>query len=130
MAPDTKTILLAEDEEPVRTFVNALLEASGYSVIVAVDGKDALEKSRAHAGRIDLLLSNIEMPGMNGVELATQLRRERAETRILLISGFPSGLLVLDEGWQFLPKPFVPNMLKAKIRLMLQEADPEDTLKQ
>lgn len=129
MAPDTKTILLAEDEEPVRTFVNALLEASGYSVILAVDGKDALEKSKAYAGKIDLLLSNIVMPGMNGVELATRLRLERAETGILLMSGFASGFLVLDEGWQFLPKPFVPEMLKAKIRRMLKEANPEDTPK-
>jgi DNA-binding response OmpR family regulator len=122
----TRTILLAEDEETLRHFIGGLLQSNGYSVIIAVDGRDALEKSKAHAGKIDLLLSNIQMPGMTGIELATQLSLERPETKVLLISALPSGMLVLDQGWHFMPKPFLPNMLRAKIRTIFGEDKPED----
>jgi two-component system cell cycle sensor histidine kinase/response regulator CckA len=121
MSPDgsTKTILLVEDEQQVRTFVLALLQKNGYNVIKAVDGLDALEKARNVQGTIHLLLSDTEMPRMTGVELATQMFRERPETRILLMSGLPSGLLILNEGWQFLPKPFMAEMLKVKVSHIL-----------
>ncbi len=90
MSPDgKKTILLAEDEADYRTPLLALLEKSGYNVIVAVDGLDALERARDHKAEIHLLLSNLQMPRMNGIELATQLCIERPETGILLISGGP-----------------------------------------
>ncbi len=56
---------------------------------------------------IDLLLSNIQMPGMTGIELATQIKIERPAIRVLLMSGFDSGLLVLNSGWRFLHKPFL-----------------------
>ena len=116
-----KTILLAEDEAPVRSFVLSLLKKSGYNIIVAVDGLEALQKAKEHKGKIHLLLSNIQMPRMTGIDLATQLRIERPETGILLISGMDAGMLVLNHGWQFLPKPFMPQMLKEKIALMLND---------
>jgi two-component system cell cycle sensor histidine kinase/response regulator CckA len=121
MDSDRKTILLAEDDEAVREFVKAVLSVSQFNVITAVDANDAMEKAAAWEGRIDLLLSNIQMPGMTGIELATQLQRQRPEMKVLLMSGLQTGILVLDEGWQFLPKPFVPNMLRDKIRAMLGE---------
>lgn len=116
-----KTILLAEDEWPIRSLVLTLLQESGYSVIVAGDGIDALERAREHKGEIHLLLSNIQMPRMTGIELATQLCIERPETGILLISGMDAGMLVLDHGWQFLPKPVMPQMVKQKIESMLKD---------
>jgi DNA-binding response OmpR family regulator len=64
------------------------------------------------------------MPGMTGIELAIQLNQERAATKILLISGLASGLLVLNNGWQFLPKPFVGDMLRDRIRDFLSEQPP------
>jgi len=112
---------LVEDEHAVRSFVLSLLTREGYSVITAVDGIDALEKAGRYDGAIDLLLSDVEMPRMTGVELATQFFQIRPATRILLMSGMPSGLLVLNEGWQFLPKPFMADILRMKIRHILKK---------
>jgi DNA-binding response OmpR family regulator len=116
-----KTILFADDDGQLQKFVAALLHNLGYKVILASDGKDALQKARAFDGVIDLLLSDVEMPGMTGIELAIQLDRERPDTKILLISGLDSGLLVLNNGWQFLPKPFMADMLRDRIRDYLTE---------
>lgn len=129
MAPtqNGKTILLAEDERPVRTFVLIMLQKAGYNVIIAVDGQDGLKKSRQFKGTIDLLLSDVEMPNMTGVELATQIQIDRPEIGVLLMSGMASGMLLLNEGWQFLPKPFMFNILREKIKhlLLRQSAKPE-----
>lgn len=123
MAPaeNGKTILLAEDEQPVRTFVLGMLQKNGYSVIVAIDGRDALNKSREFEGIIHLLLSDVQMPNMTGIELATQLQIDRPNIRVLLMFGMAAGMLLLNEGWQFLPKPFMCNMLKDKVRETLRD---------
>ena len=71
------TILFAEDNSRIQELVAALLHSSGYNVIVAGDGREALLKARAFDGFIHLLLSDIDMPGMTGIELATQLSQER-----------------------------------------------------
>ena len=117
-----RTILLAEDDSTVREFIVELLTTGGFKVLTAEDGLDALEKAKNHSGKIDLLLSNLQMPRMTGIELATQISMERPETKVLLMSGLTSGLLLLGKGWQFLPKPFLPDMLKQKIELVLNEA--------
>ena len=116
-----KTILFADDDGQIQKFVAALLSKCGYNLIVANDGFIALQKARDYHGVIHLLLSDIEMPGMTGIELAIQLGRERPETKVLLISGLDSGLLVLNNGWQFLPKPFMADMLRDKVRDFLSE---------
>jgi len=118
------TILLAEDDEQVRKFVSTLLHGCGYHVIEAIDGIGALQKARVFEGTIHLLLSDIEMPNMTGIELAIQLNKERPGTKILLISGLASGMLVLNNGWQFLPKPFLAKMLRDRIRDFLAEQTP------
>src|ERR1044071_28698 len=74
-----KSILLAEDERPLRKLVLKILRAAGYNVIVAADGRDGLEKSRQFNGTIHLLLSDVEMPNMTGIELATQIQIVRPE---------------------------------------------------
>jgi two-component system cell cycle sensor histidine kinase/response regulator CckA len=116
-----ETILLADDDGPLRQFVAALLIKCGYNLILASDGKEALQKSKEFHGEIHLLLTDVELPGMTGIELAIQLNRERADTKILMISGLDSGLLVLNNGWQFFPKPFMADMLRDKIRDFLTE---------
>lgn len=123
MAPtgNGKTILLAEDEHPVRSFVLAMLQKCGYNVLVAVDGQDALNQSRRFEGAIHLLLSDVQMPNMTGIELATQLQIDRPSIRVLLMSGMVSGMLLLNEGWQFLPKPFMANLLKDRVHHLLAE---------
>src|SRR5437868_4074001 len=115
------TILFADDDGQLQKFVTTLLKAQGYRVLTATDGKDALQKARDFDGIIHLLLSDIEMPGMTGIELAIQLNRERPDTKILMISGLESGLLILNNGWQFLPKPFLSDMLRDRIRDFLSE---------
>ena len=123
-ANSEKTILFADDDGQLQVFVSTLLARCGYNVITANSGTDALEKAREFDGVIHLLLSDVEMPGMTGIELATQLNQERPDTKILLISGLPSGILVLNNGWQFLPKPFASEMLKDRIRDFLSEQIP------
>jgi len=119
-----KTILFADDDGPLRKFISALLTRSGYNLIVAGDGREALQKAREHVGKIHLLLSDVEMPEMTGIELAIQLNQERPDTKILLISGLATGMLVLNNGWQFLPKPFMSDMLRDRIRDFLSEQPP------
>jgi len=122
-----KTILFADDDGQVQKFVATLLQKNGYNVITAHDGPSALQKAREFHGTIHLLLSDVEMPGMTGIELAIQISAERPDTKILLISGLDSGMLVMNNGWQFLPKPFMAGMLRDRVRDFLSE---EQSLKE
>ena len=122
-----KTILVVDDEESIRKFVSSLLKKNGYNVLVAESGEDALQQSRAYQGKIDLLMSNIQMPGMTGMELGTKMILERPDLRVMLMSGFTSGMLVLNDGWHFLHKPFIPSQLKDLIMNLLSPSVPEDT---
>lgn len=117
----SRTILFADDDGQVQKFVAALLNKAGYHTLLAHDGLGALAIARAYKGEIHLLLSDVEMPGMTGLELAIQLNQERPHTKILLISGLDSGMLVLNNGWQFLPKPFMADMRRDRIRDVLSE---------
>jgi two-component system cell cycle sensor histidine kinase/response regulator CckA len=115
------TILFADGNGPVQVVVAALLHQLGYSVIVASSGTDALQRAHKFDGVIHLLLADIDMPGMTGVELAIQLNQERPDTKIMLLSDLPTGMLVLNNGWTFLPKPFMADMLRDRIRDFLSE---------
>jgi DNA-binding response OmpR family regulator len=121
-----KTILFADDSEDFRRPVAAYLSKCGYCVITASDGIDALAKAREFVGIIHLVLSDIKMPRMTGIELASLLNQERPDTKILLISGFDFGLLVQSQGWQFLRKPFVFDTLRDRIRDFLAETTGND----
>ena len=114
-----KSILLAEDERPLRTLLLRILRAAGYNVIVAADGRDGLKKSRQFNGTIHLLLSDVEMPNMTGIELATQIQIDRPGIPVLLMSGMESGMVLLNESWQFLPKPFTSDLLNERVRHLL-----------
>jgi len=92
-------------------------------VIVASGGKDALQKARDFDGIIHLLLADVDMPGMTGIDLAIQLNQERPDTKTPLIAGRPS-VLALNNGWQFLMKPFMADMLRGRIRDFLSEQPP------
>jgi CheY-like chemotaxis protein len=88
-----RLILLVEDEPMVRNVVQTVLDKAGFASLTAADGERALELSRAYAGNIDLVLSDVEMPRVNGIQLAEQIQRERPGTPVLLMSGFsPSAL--------------------------------------
>jgi CheY-like chemotaxis protein len=121
-----KTILFADDVGPLQEFVSTLLTKVGYNLITANSGRDALQKAGDFNGIIHLLLSNVEIPGMTGIELAIQLGLRRPDTKVLLIAGLASGILVLNNGWQFLPKPFADGMFRDRIRDFLSEQAESD----
>ena len=109
-----KTILLVDDDAALLDSVRGFLDGD-YNVVSAMSGQEALQKSKTFKSEIHLLLSDFQMEGMTGIELATQLTAERPEVKVLLMSGYPAGMLVLNEGWHFLPKPFVASQLLALV---------------
>ena len=117
------TILLAEDEEDVRTLLCELLESHGHKVLEASSPAQALVVSGAYHGNIDLLLTDVVMPGGTGRELARQVLARRPDMKVLYISGYPehgtSPGKVLEAGAPFLPKPFTRDLLLAKLKEML-----------
>lgn len=119
-----RVILLAEDDPLVRNIVQAILIQGGHAVMSAADGKEALELSRAYSGRIDLLISDIEMPHLDGHAAAAHIREERPEIRILMMSGGASRSLTRYSAPQpFLEKPFLPKKLLDKIAEVLENAE-------
>jgi CheY-like chemotaxis protein len=121
----TETILLVEDEGAVRQLSRQLLEARGYTVIAAAHGAEALRLAAAHAGGIDLLLSDVVMPGMSGGQLAGAVRALRPDIKILLVSGYSGDALNrhggIGPGLHLLPKPFTVSSLAVKVRTVLDE---------
>jgi two-component system cell cycle response regulator CpdR len=111
-----KTILVVDDDAKVLSIVSGLLADDEYIVLTASTGSKGLEQSRDFKGEISLLLSDFQMPGgMSGVDLATAMTIERPKLKVLLMSGFPEGMLVLNEGWHFLAKPFINSQLRALV---------------
>jgi two-component system cell cycle sensor histidine kinase/response regulator CckA len=109
-----KTILVVDDDPPTLELVCGLLRGH-YNILSANSGTEALQRSKDCKGAIDLLLTDFSMAGMTGIELATQITVARPAIKVLLMSGFTGGMLVLNEGWHFLPKPFVSSQLKTLI---------------
>jgi len=134
-APETlrgsETILVVEDEAPVRAVTRQLLERNGYTVLEAPDGAAALALVDGAAGgrHIDLLLTDVIMPGMSGRELAAQLNARRPNLRVLFMSGYTDDAVVrhgmLEPGLAYLEKPFRPTALLRKVRGVLRERDPD-----
>jgi two-component system cell cycle sensor histidine kinase/response regulator CckA len=118
-----ETVLIAEDEQVVRQLVAEMLGRFGYSVIAAANGAEALEQLDEHAGDIDLLLTDIVMPGMNGRDLAAIVRERCPETRVLFMSGYPGDAVAshgaLQPGTELLEKPFTATSLGTIVRAAL-----------
>jgi two-component system, cell cycle sensor histidine kinase and response regulator CckA len=111
---DQKILLVVDDDPDILNFISKALEAN-YRILRANSGQEALEKSSDCHSEIHLLLSDFQMSGMTGVELATKITAHRPTIKVLLMSGFTGGMLVLNEGWHFLPKPFITSQLRALI---------------
>jgi PAS domain S-box-containing protein len=122
----SETVLLVEDEDIVRGLCIKLLERLGYNVIEASNGDEAIEKAKEHGGRIDLLMTDVVMPGMNGRELAEYLVLLHPATKVLFTSGYTDDAIVhhgvLDEGVAFIGKPYSLSDLAKKIRVVLDDA--------
>jgi len=112
---DQKTIFIVDDDPAIRSCVSLLLADDVYHILTWENGEEALRQSRAYKGEIHLLLSDFQMPGMSGVELATAMSADRPQLKVLLMSAFPEGMLVLNEGWHFLAKPFIASQLRALV---------------
>jgi two-component system cell cycle sensor histidine kinase/response regulator CckA len=107
-----ETILVVDDTSFFLNAVVAVLEKANYSVLQANSGQQALEVAANHPGHIDLLLSDVQMPLMSGPELGEALQVTRPDIRLMFMSGFAGGsLLVLNYGWAFIEKPFVTAKL-------------------
>jgi CheY-like chemotaxis protein len=124
-----RVVLVAEDEVVVRNIVCLLLNREGYQVLSAADGTEALELARQYHGTIDLLLTDVKMPRMDGVALAERIISERPGIRVLLMSGRASSE-IRDKNIQlpFLRKPFIHSVFRDKVRDVLSgpAAQPEE----
>ena len=119
----SETILVVEDDDSVRRLIVGTLGMCGFHVLQAADGSGALLAAAQHVGPIDLLLTDVIMPGMNGKEVADRLAALRPGVKVLFISGYSGELIakagVLQPGVAYLPKPFTSDVLAAKVREML-----------
>jgi two-component system cell cycle sensor histidine kinase/response regulator CckA len=128
VAGGTETILLVEDEREVRVVIREVLTRHGYRVISAASGAEALEATKRHAGGIDLLLTDVVMPGMNGRELGEAFLALEPRGRVLFMSGYTDegvGLqgIVERRVAAYIQKPFAPHVLLQKIRELLGSSD-------
>ncbi len=123
LAGGDETILVVEDDKNVRNLVVRLLERLGYRVLRAAGGREALELARRHDGPIDLLLTDVVMPRMNGHELSLLLTEARPTVQTLFTSGYTADVIahhgVLEEGVELVAKPFSPEDLANRIRAIL-----------
>ncbi len=118
------TVLVAEDEEGARSLIRTVLEREGYMVLVAEDGAGALELAQDLSQPVDLLLTDIVMPGMSGLELAEKIRAQRPGLPILFMSGYVDTHLAGSDGGSpalnLLAKPFRPAELRRRVREILE----------
>jgi CheY-like chemotaxis protein len=118
-----EVVLLVEDEDAVRQIARLALEERGYRVLEAASGLEALRIYDIHQGEIDLLLSDMVMPGMSGRELAEALKRRASELTVLLMSGYNDDAILrhglLEANDAFLQKPFTPSILATNVRKAL-----------
>ena len=119
-------ILFVEDEDAVRGVAAKLLRARGYEVIEAASGEEALELAETHAGEIDLMISDVVMPGMQGPDLLKQARAYLGSAPVMFISGYAesefSDLLEGETNVSFLPKPIDIKTLAERVKQELQKA--------
>jgi PAS domain S-box-containing protein len=119
-----ETILLVEDEEAVRRSTVEFLQLSGYIVLQASDGNDAMQVARQYTGSIDLMITDVVMPRVGGTKLAEQLATERPDMKVLFVSGYAESTVLrhgpIDIVTRFLQKPFSLKSLAQKIRKVLE----------
>jgi PAS domain S-box-containing protein len=126
LARGTETILIAEDKPLVRRILRTALENAGYSVLEAADGEQAVEIARSHPGPIDLLLTDVVMPGAGGFALYEALKAVRPRTHVIFMTGHPPGAAAREEvdrsGAICLQKPFSFDVLSRELRAVLDAA--------
>jgi DNA-binding response OmpR family regulator len=118
-----ETVLVVEDEAPVRDLIREVLRLHGYQVVEAQDGGEALQRAEAHRGPIDLMILDVMIPGVAAPDVVRQLRDARPAVRVLYMSGYTDDLIgqhgLLQVGRDFLQKPFSLDALTRKVREVL-----------
>ncbi len=121
------TILLAEDDAPVRELVRTMLSKKGHTVLCAANGEEALEMASTHAGTIDLLLTDVVLPGLNGREVAERLRAARPDLKVLYMSGYTDDAIlrrgILAQRSSLIQKPFSAADLTNRVSELLAQSD-------
>jgi CheY-like chemotaxis protein len=125
-AGGTETILLVEDEPSILRMTRMMLERKGYTVLPAATPTEAVEKAKNHSGPIDMLMTDVIMPEMNGRDLAGQITDLYPDIRLLFMSGYTANVIahhgVLDDGVAFIQKPFSMVDMTEKVRAILDSA--------
>jgi PAS domain S-box-containing protein len=121
-------ILVVEDQEDVRELTTKILTRFGHTVISAKDASEAIRICASHAGTIDLLLTDVVMPGLSGWELASEVARVLPKTKVLFMSGYTDNAIAqhgaLNAGVEYIQKPFTPEGLARKVRAVLGSPPP------
>ena len=116
-----KVILVADDESMLRNLIRMVLHNAGYEVLAAANGNEALGLSRAHEGTIDLLLTDVAMPHVDGISAYRRISAEHADIKVLFMSGAVRESLNIPDGLPFLHKPFATlDVLRTKVRELLE----------
>ena len=119
----SETVFVVEDDEMVRALIRRMLETRGYTVLLAPHGDEALQLLERHPGRVDLLMTDVVMPGMSGRDLADRVAERRPGIKVLYLSGYTDDAIVrhgvLEPGIAFLQKPFSADALARKVREVL-----------
>jgi CheY-like chemotaxis protein len=118
-----ETVLVVEDQEDVRKLIRTILESYGYRILEAENGVEALRLIEEHPGEIQLLLTDVILPGMNGKTLSEQMRVLLPKPKVIFMSGYPEDAIsrrgVLEQDVAYLPKPFSLEYLAVKVREVL-----------
>ena len=122
--PPGETILFVEDEPRIRRLIRRMLQGQGYQLLEACDGPTALSLAEGHRGPIDLLVTDVVMPHMDGFTLGERLAESHPEARVLFLSGYADQSVTVSGGFKkvgqaFLLKPFTRDRLLEKIRVQL-----------
>jgi two-component system, cell cycle sensor histidine kinase and response regulator CckA len=119
----SETILLAEDDDVLREMNRAILEEAGYTVIEATDGREALDIFKVRGSSVDILVTDVIMPNMDGKRLCEEIMGIRPAMKVLFMSGYSTDILdgrgVADDGINFIPKPVMPSELLKRLREIL-----------
>jgi len=119
----SETVLVVEDDARVRRVTTRSLEEAGYKVLAASDGAEALRVAKEEAGPLHLVVTDVVMPGLGGKAVAEELRLRYPKVRVLFVSGYPQESIapqdLVENGVVFLPKPFTPMTLLARVRALL-----------
>ncbi len=116
------TVLVVDDEPLIRTMMALILQQEGFSVLTADGGPEAISVSQSHAGAIDLLVTDVVMPGMDGPTLAAKLQKDDPGMSVLLMSGYcESAQLDRCKQFDLLPKPFAMCDLLVKVHSLLRD---------